>query len=142
MMIFCAYSLINQRCSFKSRYTNGKDTGLLLVNHYLCSNKKGYKMRYRCIVLMLSFLIFGACSKEEKGWTKAQVQLKADSILKAEMPKLKQRAKEDLNNRLPIELKPKVDSILKISYTIPSPPKLKGAENDSMGKDSASKKKR
>jgi len=96
-------------------------------------------MRYRCIVLMLSFLIFSACSKEEKGWTQAQMQLKADSILKAEMPRLKQRAKEDLHNRLPIELKPKVDSILNISYNIPPPPKLEeaGTENDSTGKDSS-----
>lgn len=68
--------------------------------------------------LLLMALFFASCSKKEEGLTPAQIQARADSILKARLPALQQRAKEDYEKRLPIELKPKVDSILKIGNPV------------------------
>ena len=79
----------------------------------------------KILLMPLMVFCFFSCTKEKKALTPDQIQVKADSILKAAMPTLKQRAEEDLHNRLPIELKPKIDSILNISYNIPTPPQLK-----------------
>jgi hypothetical protein len=68
-------------------------------------------------ITVLSFALFlSACGKKEKELSPAQIRAKADSIVQTKMGKLRQQAKEDLDRRLPIEIKPKVDSILKISH--------------------------
>jgi predicted small lipoprotein YifL len=67
------------------------------------------------ITLVVAILSLSACGKKEKELTPKQVRAKADSIVQSKMDKLKRQAQEDLDRRLPIELKPKVDSILKVS---------------------------
>jgi predicted small lipoprotein YifL len=67
------------------------------------------------ITLGVALLTLNACGKKEKELTPQQVRAKADSIVQSKMDKLKRQAKEDLDKRLPIELKPKIDSILKVS---------------------------
>jgi hypothetical protein len=67
------------------------------------------------IILGVVLLTLNACGKKEKELTPQQVKAKADSIVQTKMDKLKRQAKEDLDKRLPIELKPKVDSILRVS---------------------------
>lgn len=70
-------------------------------------------------ITVLSFvLLLAACGKKEKELSPAQIRAKADSIMQTKLGKLKQQAKEDLDRRLPIEVKPKVDSILKISHDV------------------------
>lgn len=62
--------------------------------------------------LLITALALASCGKEEKPLTPKQVRQKADSIYKTNLKKLQHQAKEDYERRLPIELKPKVDSIL------------------------------
>lgn len=86
------------------------------------------------IVLSVLLITFSACGKKEKELTPAQIRSKADSIVQSKMGKLKQQAKEDLDRRLPIEIKPKVDSILNIDHnekTVPVFP------DDNMGAEQA-----
>lgn len=58
-----------------------------------------------------------------------QLNRKADSILLSRIPFIKQEAQEDLKNRLPIELKFKVDSLRNVRYDIPPPPVLQDVED-------------
>ena len=77
--------------------------------------KKLMSVSGKYITLVLFFVMsLAACGKKEKELTPVQIRAKADSILQSKMGKLKQQAKEDLDKRLPIEVKPKVDSILKV----------------------------
>jgi hypothetical protein len=88
------------------------------------------------IVLLCSGLIlFSACGKKNKELTPAQIRAKADSIVQTKMPRLKQQAEEDLQRRLPIELKPKVDSILNISH---DPEPVPVFPEDNIGVDNVS----
>lgn len=63
-------------------------------------------------ISFITALIIASCGKEEKPLTPQQIRQRADSIYKSNLKKIQQRAKEDYEKRLPIELKPKVDSIL------------------------------
>lgn len=63
-----------------------------------------------------------ACGKKEQELTPAQIRARADSIVQTKIPRLQQQAREDLERRLPIELKPKVDSIRNISKAVAPPP--------------------
>jgi hypothetical protein len=66
------------------------------------------------ITLLLPVAMLASCGKQqEKALTPKQINHIADSIYKAKLKKLQNQAKEDYEKRLPIELKPKVDSILK-----------------------------
>jgi len=58
----------------------------------------------------------------------------ADSIVQLKMEQLRREAKEDLDRRLPIEIKPKIDSILRIDYGRPAAPRLQdiGMESDTV----------
>lgn len=67
------------------------------------------------ITLGIAFLTLSACGKKESELTPRQIKAKADSIVRLKMDKMKREAKEDLDKRMPIELKPKIDSILKVS---------------------------
>ena len=53
-----------------------------------------------------------SCMKEEKGLTPQQVQHIADSIYQVKAKKIRKQATEDLDRRMSIELKPKIDSLL------------------------------
>lgn len=88
-------------------------------------------------------LFLSACGRKEKELTPAQMRARADSILQSKMGKLKQQAKEDLDSRLPIEIKPKVDSILKIDHKVTPVPVFPddntGVDNTDPQADSAKK---
>ncbi|KAA5536925.1 hypothetical protein F0919_04430 [Taibaiella lutea] len=66
----------------------------------------------KLITILITALIITSCGKEEKPLTPKQIRQRADSIYKNNLKKMQQQAKEDYEKRLPIELKPKVDSIL------------------------------
>lgn len=69
-------------------------------------------------VLCALIFLFTACGKKEKELTPQQIRAKADSIVRSKMEKMKKQAKEDLDRRLPIEIKPKIDSIQKTGHHI------------------------
>lgn len=73
------------------------------------------------------FLLLSGCSKKEKTYTQKQMQHMVDSIVHKQAVILKQQARTDLELRLPIELKPKLDSSLQQNQTV-TPPQL-----DTMG---------
>ena len=75
-------------------------------------------------ILILFLLFICSCTKEQKIYNQTELNHFVDSSLKAKMPILNQQAEEDFINRLPIELKYKVDSILNVSYDIPVAPEL------------------
>ncbi len=80
------------------------------------------------LLLTLSWL---ACTKNEsKELSQDIIDLKVDSILKKKEKTLQQQAQDDLNRRMRIELKPKVDSIL--GRTI-NPDSLKVPKLDTSG---------
>ncbi|WP_157977047.1 hypothetical protein [Taibaiella helva] len=78
--------------------------------------------------LLLSLLMLAACGKKEKELSPARINAIADSIVNSRMNKLRKQAKEDLERRLPIELKPKIDSILKVTHDIGPVPVFPGDE--------------
>lgn len=57
-------------------------------------------------------LFLGACQKKETELTKEQIQQRADSIYNSKVKRLEKQAQEDLDRRMSIELKPKIDSLL------------------------------
>lgn len=75
--------------------------------------------------LLGGVLTLGSCGKEEKELTPKQIEARADSIVASRIKQMEQQAKEDLDKRLPIEIKPKVDSIRKTKLdSMPSVPVL------------------
>lgn len=74
------------------------------------------------VTIIFISVAFLACGKKEKELTPKQIQARADSIYRSKLDKLKRQAKEDLERRLPIELKPKVDSIRNISHNVEAVP--------------------
>ena len=87
------------------------------------------------IILGTALLALSACGKKERELTPRQVKAKADSIVRSRMDKLKREAKEDLDKRMPIELKPKIDSILKVSH---APQPVPVFPEDNIGLDDTS----
>lgn len=57
--------------------------------------------------------VLTSCGKQEKPLTPKQINEIADSIYRIKLKKIQRQSKDDYDKRLPIELKPKVDSILK-----------------------------
>ena len=83
------------------------------------------KLSVKNISTLLTFTLgISACGKKEKELTPQQIQAKADSIFQTKLKKLQQQAKEDLDRRMSIEIKPKVDSIRNISREISPPPAI------------------
>jgi hypothetical protein len=76
------------------------------------------------IALFVITITLIACGKKQKELTPQQIEAKADSILQTKIGKMRKDAKEDLEKRLSIEVKPKVDSILHRSGGIQAPPVL------------------
>lgn len=78
------------------------------------------------LLFALCLLIFSGwgCTKKEKTYTPQEMQRIVDSVVQQRAKELKQQAKTDLELRLPIELKPKVDSLLHQSIQIDTPPKM------------------
>ncbi len=72
----------------------------------------------RLSVKTISLLSLVACSvfscrKDERQLSPEEIGKRVDSIVKIKEETLRKEAQEDLNRRLSIEVKPKVDSILK-----------------------------
>ena len=63
------------------------------------------------LTIAIAAVTLTACGKEEKELSPVEINAKADSIVRNKVEKMRREAKEDLDRRLPIELKPKVDSI-------------------------------
>ncbi len=76
------------------------------------------------IALFLFCSALLSCGKKEPELSPEQVQQKADSLYKIELKKLQQQGKEDLDKRLSIEIKAKVDSIRQVNAEIAAPPTL------------------
>ncbi len=75
-------------------------------------------------IIILTALVpaLSSCGKEEQQLSPAQISAKADSIVQSRMEKLRRQAKEDLDKRLPIELKPKIDSLRQTGNAIDQVP--------------------
>ncbi len=103
----------------KLRYALRKTKfALLLVRMHL----------FRIVIAALIFfaaLILSSCSKQERPLTPEQIQAKADSIFRIKLKKLQQEAKEDLERRMAIEVKPKADSIRNVKNNIAEPPEIR-----------------
>jgi hypothetical protein len=68
----------------------------------------------KLIIILLLFLgLFASCGKSKKPLTPQQINHIADSIYRIKLKKIQRQSRDDYDKRLPIELKPKVDSILK-----------------------------
>lgn len=66
------------------------------------------------LLLSCSIVLLNSCGKKEKELTPKQIRAKADSIIAIKIKPMEQQAREDLDKRMSIEVKPKVDSIRKI----------------------------
>ncbi|MFT4061192.1 MAG: hypothetical protein QM642_02425 [Edaphocola sp.] len=82
--------------------------------------------------LAVTILAFMGCGKTERELTPQEIQQKADSIYRIKLKKIQQNAAEDYKQRLPIELKPKIDSILKRRS---EPGNVPSFPNDNVGLD-------
>jgi len=71
---------------------------------------------------LLLYACLAGCTKEEKGLTPQQVRQMADSIYRVKAQKIRKQAAEDLDRRMSIELKPKIDSLLGRTATAAPPP--------------------
>jgi pyruvate/2-oxoacid:ferredoxin oxidoreductase beta subunit len=61
----------------------------------------------------LSLVLFlSACVTKQEYFTKQQLEHKSDSLTEIRFKELREQAAEDLDRRISIEVKPKVDSIL------------------------------
>lgn len=90
-------------------------------------------------------LSFGACQKKETELTKEQIRQRADSIYNSKVKRLEKQAQEDLDRRMSIELKPKIDSLLGRTAQSGTPPAMQDdgpventpdSSNGNSGKDS------
>lgn len=69
-------------------------------------------MRKYAVVLLSGVLGLSACSEKKATWSQSEVNAKIDSMVGERLSGLSERSMEDLNNRMSIEVKVKVDSIL------------------------------
>jgi hypothetical protein len=79
----------------------------LRVPYLMCLSKKisGF--------LLLPLWLLFSCHKDAKELSPQEIEVKVEAIVKQKEEKLRKESLDDLNHRLSIELKPKIDSILK-----------------------------
>lgn len=82
--------------------------------------------------LFILILSCWGCTKKEKTYTRQEMQRIVDSMVQQRAKELKQQAKTDLELRLPIEIKPKLDSLLHQTISIDTPPKMDTFGNGSV----------
>lgn len=70
------------------------------------------RVSVKLIILVSGLATVFSCNKKEESMSPVEIHAKVDSIVKTKEKDLKKQAQEDLNHRLSIEMKPKVDSIL------------------------------
>ena len=63
-------------------------------------------------LFIFAVVFFGSCQTKQEYFTKEQLQKKTDSLIAIRFQELQKQAAEDLDRRISIEVKPKVDSIL------------------------------
>ena len=69
-------------------------------------------MRKILFLLIIAGLCFASCNKEPRPLTKQEIQQRADSITNMRMKELDEMSERDLQHRIKIEVKIKVDSML------------------------------
>ena len=70
-------------------------------------------MKKTLYALILMGLVFASCDKEQpQPLTKEEINKKIDSLTKVQVMESNEHAKKDLEHRIKIEVKVKVDSIL------------------------------
>lgn len=79
--------------------------------------------------IVFTLLVVWGCGKQEAELTPQQIQERADSIVNSKMKALKQHAKDDLAKRLPIEVKPKMDSMRNAEFEPASIPVFPDEDN-------------
>lgn len=89
------------------------------------------KGAFRFLPLLLAI----SCSKQKTGLTEEQVRFKADSTLQARLPQLRSQAAEDLERRMPIEIKPLVDSLQQQKRDAPTAPQIWGIGSEKAAAD-------
>lgn len=80
-------------------------------------------MKKLLLVVVSGFVFLVSCQKKQEYLTKEQLEHKSDSLTEIRFKELEAQAAEDLDRRMAIEIKPKVDSILeknKITVTTTS----------------------
>jgi hypothetical protein len=63
-------------------------------------------------VFVLVVFVLGSCNKEQPPLSKQEIKRKTDSLVQARKQESDERAKIDLDHRIKIEVRVKVDSIL------------------------------
>lgn len=91
-------------------------------------------MKKRVLAIVFGMMTFSACQTKQEYLTKEQLLQKSDSLTEIRFRQLKKQAEEDLQFRMAIEVKPKVDSILGQTTPVVSSP---AEENISSMSDSA-----
>lgn len=79
------------------------------------------------LFFMITSLFFSeGCTKKEKTYTQQEMERIVDSIVEIQTKELNKQAKEDLELRLPIELKPILDSMRNqhSANFLPMPPSI------------------
>lgn len=81
-----------------------------VVWQYLCGANSIMKQLF----ILCTLLIFGlaSCQTKQEYFTREQLLKKSDSLTAIRFEELQKQAAEDLDHRIAIEVKPKVDSIL------------------------------
>jgi len=69
-------------------------------------------MNRTLVALILAVCAFASCSKEPKGLTKEEIRYKIDSITQVRIREADEQAQQDLDHRIKIEVKVKVDSMV------------------------------
>lgn len=73
-----------------------------------------------CSILLL--LLLGSCVEQKTPLTPAQISARADTLYREKLVLMKKQYSDDLDLRLAIELRPKIDSIIKQRQAPPPPP--------------------
>ena len=81
-------------------------------------------LKLKLFIGAIFVLSLGACQKKEAELTKEQIQQRADSIYNSKVKRLEKQAQEDLDRRMSIELKPKIDSLLGRTAQSGAPPAM------------------
>jgi len=88
-------------------------------------------MSHRFGLLLFGVLFFSACQKKSELLTRQQLEHRSDSLTAIMFEVLQKQAKEDLDSRIAIEVKPKVDSILqhRMSPSVPPPSSIEPVDH-------------
>ncbi len=69
-------------------------------------------MKNRFFAAITALFLFASCSQKENNNTETSIHARADSAIGVQMQEINQRAMDDLEKRMAIEVKAKADSIV------------------------------